>query len=396
MQVSMLNRVEAITIFFICLLGLSSCVSEALARNCTRIVLLLTIVRCFIEPQILLRLLEIKSLLISMAIFFGIMFFSAVYGGHFFTVLQENSFWYQYSALLLPACIINIRTEQHIKTVVYSMLISLSVTDMYIIYQNINGVFRPSALIMEGVITATSLIMILVPAVIALWASNKYSGYGQLLLFICMLLSLAGAVALNTRGGWLALFPVLAAVIIYCIKDIRYKIMVLAIGCLAAVTVLTVMPSVQQRASEIVHSSSQQSVTERGLMWESAFKMGMDHPILGVGKGNYTRLYQEEYISPLAKEPTQGHAHSNFFQMFAENGIVGLLAYCGMVGTFLVWGWKRRKNIFGVILCASTLAFTLYGVTDYTLVNYGGMRIYWLLMGLCLSGTLANTEYMSH
>lgn len=60
-------------------------------------------------------------------------------------------------------------------------------------------------------------------------------------------------------------------------------------------------------------------------MWHSAFQMGVDHPIMGMGKGNYIAEYQQVYITPLATEPDHGHAHNNFMQYLAENGIVGLL-----------------------------------------------------------------------
>ena len=30
------------------------------------------------------------------------------------------------------------------------------------------------------------------------------------------------------------------------------------------------------------------------LMWESAMKMGLDNPLLGVGMGNYTDKYQKK------------------------------------------------------------------------------------------------------
>ena len=36
-------------------------------------------------------------------------------------------------------------------------------------------------------------------------------------------------------------------------------------------------------------------------------------------------------------------------------------------------------------MLGATVAFVLYGVTDYTLATYGGMRVYWLLMGLCVA-----------
>mgnify|MGYP004546337869 FL=1 len=122
------------------------------------------------------------------------------------------------------------------------------------------------------------------------------------------------------------------------------------------------------------------------IMWHSAFQMGMDHPIMGVGKGNYIAEYQQVYISPLATEPDQGHAHNNFMQYLAENGIVGLLSYLGLLTAFFTWSWKRRKNIYAMMMFTSTLALVLYSLTDYTFAGYGAMRLYWLIMGICAAG----------
>ena len=45
----------------------------------------------------------------------------------------------------------------------------------------------------------------------------------------------------------------------------------------------------------------------------------------------------------------------------------------------------EASKVFGVIMLGTTVASALYGVTDYTLATYGGMRVYWLLMGLCVA-----------
>ena len=57
-------------------------------------------------------------------------------------------------------------------------------------------------------------------------------------------------------------------------------------------------------------------------MWESAYEMFKDHPVFGVGIGQYASKYLNEYKSPEAKEK-QNHCHNNFLQMLAENGVAG-------------------------------------------------------------------------
>lgn len=55
--------------------------------------------------------------------------------------------------------------------------------------------------------------------------------------------------------------------------------------------------------------------------------MFRDHPVLGVGLGQYKDNYQQKYILPQAKEPYLTHAHNNFLPMLAENGIIGFAGF---------------------------------------------------------------------
>ena len=65
---------------------------------------------------------------------------------------------------------------------------------------------------------------------------------------------------------------------------------------------LLISPTFSNRVHSISNRSGQeQSVNERFLMWHSAIRMGVEHPLLGVGMGNYESEYQNHYISPLAK-----------------------------------------------------------------------------------------------
>ncbi len=241
------------------------------------------------------------------------MIISAIYGGHFFEVINENMFWYQYSALLLPVCLLCVKSSKHVRVFLHGIFISMLLTDVYIFYQTYHGEFRTSALLTSGVITATVLKMVVLPAMVAMIFDKAITLWEQKILILTSCVSVAGLICLNTRGGWMAFFPVGLLMLLYLVQGWKRKIAMLCGCCLASSLILASVPSVLVRVDSIVHSESQQSATERKLMWESAYRMGMDNPVLGVGKGNYAYKYQHEYISPLAKEPTQGHAHSNFF-----------------------------------------------------------------------------------
>ena len=135
-----------------------------------------------------------------------------------------------------------------------------------------------------------------------------------------------------------------------------------------------------------ITSTKYQSNTERVLIWKSAYRMFLDHPILGVGAGQYKFNYQKRYISPKAKEPKLAHAHSNFMQMLAENGFVGFISFVGMVGYFIIASFRRfwtTKSPYALMLSSSTLSLVLQGLTEYNFGNSAVMKAFWLVLG-CL------------
>ena len=134
--------------------------------------------------------------------------------------------------------------------------------------------------------------------------------------------------------------------------------------------------------------ASFQSNSERMLMWQSAWNMFLDHPLTGVGAQNYEYQYQNHYISPLAKERGQMHAHSNIFQLLAEQGIVGFASFCLLFGMILRRSWQgiRRGSFWGYMLLFSTLGLLLQGLTEFNFGNAAVIRLYWLLVGIATAG----------
>lgn len=375
----------AVVIFII--LGLSACLSEPFSRHCVKAILALVLLHCAMKPVVLHRLKNIKKLLLGIFIFVFVMFLSCIYGGDFIEEISRYRFLMHYNALLLPAAVLVLDSELNARKIMLAAFAGLCITDIYIIYQFLHGVYRPESFLKGTIMLGTMLYIILLPAMAIFTINANNSKYQRIYSGICTIVSLLAFVYLNTRGAWLALFPVLIFIILYYVQTWKKKIAIISCMCLLLGAGIMASPTFSSRVQSISNSDGkQQSVNERFLMWHSALQMGMDHPLMGVGMGNYETQYQQVYISPLAKEPEQKHAHNNFMQFFAENGIVGLFAYLALLTAFFTWSWKRRKNIYAMIMFTATLDLALYSLTDYTFAGFGAMRLYWLVMGICAAG----------
>ena len=102
-------------------------------------------------------------------------------------------------------------------------------------------------------------------------------------------------------------------------------------------------------------SGNKYTGAERIHNWRIAWEMMWDHPYTGVGWGNYVanRGNYENY-------PGDTVAHSTWFQVAAETGLFGLIAYVSMIVIALlsllrVWRYSRVNNDFWLSLYSRTL-----------------------------------------
>ena len=71
--------------------------------------------------------------------------------------------------------------------------------------------------------------------------------------------------------------------------------------------------------------------------------MFADHPVLGVGIGNYAAVYPA-YALPRWSDPL-GHAHNYYLNVAAETGLVGLAAYLVLWGAAFWQGWRAVRAV---------------------------------------------------
>ena len=112
-----------------------------------------------------------------------------------------------------------------------------------------------------------------------------------------------------------------------------------------------------------------------------------DHPVLGVGFSRFREEYQSGYILPEAKEPYLGHAHNNIMHILAECGFLGvaaLLLFWLRWFSYGVSSWRTTRSVAALIFLSVLLGIFMQGLTEYNMGNSAVMKLYWLLLGLCL------------
>jgi hypothetical protein len=107
--------------------------------------------------------------------------------------------------------------------------------------------------------------------------------------------------------------------------------------------------------------------------WRNALRVIASNFLTGIGLSNFEVVYAQ-YQAP--GEPPVKAAHNDYLQIFAETGILGILAFLAFWGYFLVWGARRilrepqageRWALLG--LYTGVLAFLIHSVVDFNFYN---------------------------
>lgn len=100
------------------------------------------------------------------------------------------------------------------------------------------------------------------------------------------------------------------------------------------------------------------STSGRLLMWEKAWQTALDHPVTGVGLGNFSR-----YVKPdaLPREPI--YAHNLFLDFAAETGIVSALLLLLLLILPIVSYW-RKPSLLGKYVAVAMVIFLVHSLFE--------------------------------
>lgn len=164
-------------------------------------------------------------------------------------------------------------------------------------------------------------------------------------LFGAFALVTVGFLATQSRGGLLAL---IAATVVALMIAPRYRRRILGLGaivCVAVGVLLATQPGALSRITDVGGGSS-----GRGDLWRVALAVFHDHPLSGVGAGNFEAVEAHFVLRPGAISRIQylvdvPHlVHNTYLQLLAETGVVGLVLYLVVLAGSLRAAWLAVKR----------------------------------------------------
>ena len=321
--------------------------------------------------------------------YYAIMFFiftmllSALFSGNIVYGLKRWAdmwIWRLMPFIIITCCI---KQEDSIKILKTSCL-GISIGILCLIYQGVSGDGRAAGFFGHPMTFAGYLCMYL-PLFLLGYFDNLFGAKYKYVSGIMFLTGMAALVFNGTRGAWIAVAITSGILLLYYMFRSKRNLIV-GIVLIAVCSGILVNNSAFMHRVSTITNNKYQSNSERLLMWESAWNMFKDHPILGVGLGQYKDNYQQKYISSKVKEPNLAHAHNNFMQMLAENGMVGFIGFITMFAYIIGHNFimfLNSKNIYSLAICAVAITLLLQGLTEFNFGNSAVVKAYWLILG-CL------------
>jgi len=388
MSFSKIDDVEKRTFLYLCGFSFFLPLSKAAGNIFFALAILGMIHRLFIKNDDVKAIFtEYKKIFATIFLLFAAVFISALTSADVLYGIKKflEKYIVHFAAMLPVLCISC--DKKKIFTLVKLLLAGVFISNLITIIEGVQN-FEDEVWRFGGTLTLMtqgSLLAIFLPvyAILIMHVKEK-----RLRIFLTAA-AVTGFIALlfnGTRGVWLTVLILIpAAVLIYAKNKLKsfgvLLAMLMIVGGIFATT-----PNLYDRLATITNMQMQ-SNSERLLMWQSALNMFEDNPIFGVGYGQYKFAYQNEYISPEAKERLQEHAHNNIIQMLAECGIVGAATFLFLWGYFSYFSlkiWFKEKNFAWLLFFCVLWGMMLHGLTEFNFETSITSKIFWYSLGLCI------------
>lgn len=208
-------------------------------------------------------------------------------------------------------------------------------------------------------------------------AEHRLSRRTGLLAAGALLLAFPAVALTFDRGAWLGLCAAVA--VLALLSGIVARRALLAVALALAVGVAAV-PGLRGRFAS---GFSSRANSDRVFIWSRSAEIIRDHPVLGIGWGNYPRVCGGYYDRVDPAFVMRTWAHNLELSTLAETGPLGLLAMLCTWGTALVALWRKRAAA-GLAALAAWLAIAqAHDVIYDTKVMYA----LWFALALALSGS---------
>src|SRR5580704_8567455 len=261
----------------------------------------------------------------------------------------------------------------------------------------INGVQRAEGInsMVGGPNELAGLLLALLPFLVALLLCTK-GAFKKLVLILCGGL---GFFVLLLTGARISLMALLAMGIFAILRSKR-KVISLTVAVVLALVVWFSLPAQYQKRYLTVKQYAEGGQLDdsnkfRLEIWSAGWKMILDHPILGVGAGQFPTAYGTIYAGRF--HTAWMNPHNLFLQVTAELGIVGLIVF----SYFLIQIWRANRWVLRETKSpalqvnhafAAACYFMMVGIGVVSTVSHTLYRPYWYLLAGLVAANRAVTS----
>jgi putative inorganic carbon (hco3(-)) transporter len=211
------------------------------------------------------------------------------------------------------------------------------------------------------------------------------SGRMRVLSALSWVAQLLALILTYSRGSWLGWC---ASIFSFSVMLRRWKetwIILTIVGVF-----LSLATPLQERLFTLVRPQTDLSINERMQAMEAGLRLGLEHPVLGVGygRGRLREGIKRLYPGTPADIARIAHTHNMYIELFAETGLLGLSAllwllchaFCRALNNARQLQGDARIFQFGI--AASWIAFAVTGLGDVPFFHHEIRILFFTLLAL--------------
>lgn len=206
-------------------------------------------------------------------------------------------------------------------------------------------------------------------------------GFLLIIIFICFVMT-------NARSAWLGFIIGLGIWGIGWLKDRGgLKIKLRYIGIIGLILFVFLLITIQFKKEFILARLNTESIIQRIYIWQDTLNIIKDYPLFGVGVSNFEIIYPKYRTLPENVMPSEmrvTYVHNDYLQVFAEQGVIGIIGFLWLIITTLVYIPKYariRPDMIKVIIPA-IVAFYINSIFTFGFYNPVSSLIFWTFCGM--------------
>ncbi len=328
-----------------------------------------------------------RPFLIPLVLFFAAAIFATIISPDKRLSLGVLKGWFLDPLLVLFLFLDLIRRKKQIKVVVLALFLSASYIAIYGLYEYVFRVGLDSDGRLNSVyVPANYVAMYITPILVLSFVflrkiNSKFLRITHYALLIIILLALYFT---KSYGGWLGLLG--ALIFLWLRVSMPRKRLKYLLIFATVVILVSISQSQSPKFGRLLDFSTRTSSSTRSEIWQTSFLIIKEHPLGGVGLGNFEASYRE-YVPRVAFPPLEWlvvKPHNLYLNLWIEMGILGLVSFIWLIIVFFKQGWRDRNDPLVKYALAAMIALLVHGLVDTPYFKNDLSVLFWIIIGMII------------